>query len=187
MMAARGRRRTLVAALLALASASTVASQSVTVPALKAAFVYNFAKFTAWPADALAPAQRLHLCVVGDNQVADALEQVIKGRVVEGHELTVQILKPDGPLRSCHLLYVGGLDAKGVRQLLGTLHDAPIFTVSDSERFAEAGGVAQLILENDRMRFAINVAAAQRGRLQLSSKLLHLATIIKKEDRDGQR
>jgi hypothetical protein len=182
----RARRLVFLAAFLALATASVALSQSVTVPALKAAFLYNFAKFTEWPADALAPAQRLSLCVVGDNLVADAVEQVIKGRLVEGHELTVQILKPDGPLRSCHLLYIGGLDAKGARQLLGTLGSAPVLTVSDGDKFAESGGVAQLILENNRMRFAINVVAAQRVRLQLSSKLLSLATIIKKENRDVQ-
>ncbi len=181
------RRLVFAAAFLALASASLAAAQAVTVPALKAAFLYNFAKFTEWPADALAPTQRLSLCVVGDNLVADAVEQVIKGRFVEGHELTVQILKPDGPLRSCHLLYIGGLDAKGARQLLGTLGNASVLTVSDGDKFAESGGVAQLILDNDRMRFAINVAAAQRVRLQLSSKLLNLATIIKKENRDVQR
>jgi uncharacterized protein DUF4154 len=187
LFARRVRRLVVLAAVLALAFSSMAASQAVTVAALKAAFLYNFAKFTEWPADALAPAQRLSLCVVGDNLVADAVEQVIKGRVVDGHVLTVQILKPDGPLRSCHLLYIGGLDAKGARLLVGTLRDAPVLTVSDGERFAESGGVAQLILENDRMRFAINVAAAQRGRLQLSSKLLNLATIIKKENRDVQR
>src|ERR1700681_373096 len=67
-------------------------AQTVTAPALKAAFLYNFAKFAAWPADVLAPAQRLSLCVVDDDAVADAIEQVIKGRAVEGHELTVQIV-----------------------------------------------------------------------------------------------
>ena len=59
------------------------------------------------------------------------------------------------------------------------LKDAPVFSVSDRDNFAESGGVAQLILENNRMRFVINLAAAQRARLQLSSKLLSLATIVK--------
>ena len=54
-----------------------------------------------------------------------------------------------------------------------------MFTVSDANNFAESGGVAQLIVENDRMRFAINIASAQRGRLNISSKLLSLAKIVK--------
>ena len=140
-----------------------------TAPALKAAFLYNFAKFAEWPADALAPGQRLSLCVVGDNAVADALEQTIKGRDVDNHELTVEVIKADGPIRSCHLLYVSGLDRKQAGQLLDSLKNTSIFTVSDGDQFAEMGGVAQLILENDRMRFAVNVGAARRARTSRSA------------------
>jgi hypothetical protein len=152
---------------------------------IKAAFLYNFAKFADWPADILAPGQRLSLCVLGDNAVADALEQTIKGHSTESHELTAQVVGADWPIRSCHLLYVGGLDMKGAIQLVEALKGASVFTVSDCDRFAELGGVAQLILEKDRMRFAINVAAAQRARLQLSSRLLSLAKIVK-DERDVQ-
>lgn len=157
----------------------TGAQTSATAPTLKAAFVYNFAKFTTWPSDALAPGQRLALCVLGDPAVADALEQTIKGRSADGHELTAQIVKPDGPIRSCHVLYAAGLDAKRSAELLDALRGAAVLTVGDTELFGESGGVAQLILENERMRFAINVAAADRARLRLSSKLLSLATIVK--------
>ena len=149
------------------------------VNAERAAFLYNFAKFAVWPADILAPAQRHSLCVVGDDAVADALGQTIKGHTIEGHELTVQVVNADGPIRSCHLLYVDGLDVKRSTQLIEALKGASAFTVSDGDKFAELGGVAQLILENNRMRFAVNIASAQRARLQLSSKLLSLATIVK--------
>ena len=150
-----------------------------TAPAVKAAFLYNFARFTEWPADALAHGQRLSLCVVGDHAAADALEQIIKGRLVEGHALTVEIITPEGPVRSCHLLYVSALDSKRSARLLDTVKGSPVFTVSDAGQFAESGGIAQLISEDNRMRFAVNVMAAERARLRLSSKLLTLATIIK--------
>jgi hypothetical protein len=164
-------------AVLVLAYASHATSQTATGPALKAAFLHNFVKFVEWPADVLAPAQQLLLCVVGDDAVAEALGQLIKGQAVEGHGLTMQILKTDGPIRSCHLLYVSGLDANRSRQLLAVLQGAPVLTVSNGNKFAESGGVFQLIVENDYMRFVVNVAAAHRVRLQLSSKLLSLATI----------
>ena len=162
-------------------SHSRVSAQPTTVSAVRAAFLYNFAKFAEWPADALAPGQKLSLCVLGDNAVADALEQTIKGHTIENHELTVQVVRAGWPIPSCHLLYVGELDAKGAIQLIEALKGAPVLTVSDCDKFAELGGVAQLILESGRMRFAINVAAAQRARLQLSSKLLSLAKIVKDE------
>jgi uncharacterized protein DUF4154 len=156
-------------------------AQSATAAALTSAFLYNFAKFTEWPADSLAPGQRLALCVLGDNAVATALDQTIKGHAIESHELTVELLKPDASARSCHLLYVSGLDEKRSAQLIESLKSVPVLTASDANRFAELGGVAQLTLENGRMRFAINVSAAQRARLQLSSKLLSLARIVKDE------
>jgi hypothetical protein len=180
MKAPTGHAVILAVALVAMSSAA-LRAQSTTVPAVKAAFLYNFAKFAEWPADILAPGQRLSLCVLGDSAVADALEQTIKGHTIESHELTVQVVSADRPIRSCHLLYIGGIDAKGTVQLIEALKGAPVFTVSDGDRFAELGGVAQLILENDRMRFAINLASAQRARLHLSSKLLSLAKIVKDE------
>lgn len=149
--------------------------------ALKAAFLYNFAKFTEWPADMLAPGQRLFVCVIDAKVVADALKQIIQGRAVDGHELIVLVVKPDEPIRSCHLLYVGGRDAKRSSQILDTLKGSAVFSVGESDNFAESGGVAQLILENEKMRFAVNVASVHRARLLVSSKLLTLATIVKDE------
>ena len=161
-------------------------SQGVTAPALKAAFLFNFAKFAEWPSGTLPPGQRLSLCVVGDKAVADALEQTIKGRDVDHHELTVEVITADGPIRSCHLVYVSGLDTKQTGQLLESLKNTSVLTVGDGDQFAAMGGIAQLVLENGRMRFAVNVGAAHRANLTISSKLLSLATIVK-DDGDVHR
>jgi hypothetical protein len=152
---------------------------TVAVAALKAAFLYNFAKFSEWPTDTLAPGQPLAMCVVGDAAVADALGQTIKGHALDGHELTVAVLKVDESASACHLLYVSAIDTKRSAVLLQSTRSLPVFTVSDADRFAESGGVAQLIVENDRMRFAINLDAVQRTRIHVSPKLLSLARIVK--------
>jgi hypothetical protein len=154
-------------------------AQTAAAATLKAAFLYNFAKFTEWPTDVLPPGQRLLLCVVGDNAVADALEETIKGRAHEGHELAVELMRADQSFSSCHLLYVDGREARRSAQVLNALKGATILSVGDAENFAEQGGIAQLILENNQMRFAINVTAVDRARLRLSSKLLGLATIVR--------
>jgi len=161
------------------AFASSVSAQTATAPALKAAFLYNFAKFSEWPPDALAPGQRLTLCVIGDAGVADALSQTIKGHAIEGHELTVTIRTADESAAGCHLLYVSASQTKRSAGLLLGAIDTSVFTVSDADGFAESGGIAQLMVENDRIRFAINIASVQRGRLNISSKLLSLAKIVK--------
>jgi hypothetical protein len=163
----------------AIPASALAAGEVVGATALKAAFLYNFAKFAEWPGDVLRPGDKLRLCIVGDKAVADALEQTINGRGVDNHELTVQVVKVDGPILSCHLLYVSGLDAKGASHLIDALNGTSVFTVSDGERFAEMGGVAQLVQEDGRMRFVVNVSAASRAKLQISSQLLSLAKIIK--------
>lgn len=173
--------RPLVALLLVLGAAlapSTGTPQDVSLASLKAAFLSNFAKFASWPDDALPAGRVFTFCVSGDKAVAEALEKGIKQH--PGQEpVSVVIVKPDGSLTGCHILYLGGINLRDARHTVEPLKGAPVFTVSDVAGFAENGGVAQFRLEDGRMRFAINPAAAQRARLSLSAKLLSLAIIVK--------
>lgn len=146
---------------------------------LKAAFLYNFAKFTEWPPDAVIPAQQLSLCIAGDNALAAVLERLVAGKTIEGHEFVVVLVNTSRPITWCHVLYASRLDARDSAQLFEVLQDAPVLTVSDGDAFAKRGGIAGLVREQDRMRFVINLSAAKRARLTLSSNLLHLATIVK--------
>jgi hypothetical protein len=167
----------LVAMTLTLGLGSTTSAQSAPEPVLKAAFLYNFAKFAEWPADA-APADPLTICVFGDPAIADALDETVKGRTVDGRKTTVVRVKPDG-FRGCHVLYLAGLDAKHAQAIVDDLKNAPVLTVGDREQFAQGGGIAGLFVEQGRMRFAINLEASQRCRLRISSRLLSLAKIVK--------
>lgn len=172
------RRRLVAVATLAVLSTDLALAQSTTAPVLKAAFLFSFVKFTEWPRTALPPGRQLSLCVVGDTAVADALQQTIEGHTVDGRQLTVRILEPDGSPESCNLLYVSASEVARSGSLLASAKAGPIFTVSDAERFAESGGVAQLVREGDRMRFTVNLGAARRARLTLSSRLLSLAKVL---------
>jgi hypothetical protein len=155
-------------------------AQSASEPVLKAAFIYNFAMFAEWPADA-APADPLTVCVFGDTAIADALDETVKGRTVDGRKTAVVRVKPEG-FRGCHVLYLAGLDTKRAQAIIDDLKGVPVLTVGDREQFAQSGGIAGLFVEHGRMRFAINVEAAQRGRLRISSRLLSLAKIVKDDN-----
>jgi hypothetical protein len=164
-------------------SASTIDPQSVSAPALRAAFMYNFAKFTEWPANVIPRDQPIVFCVTTDDTpMAEALEQIVKGRAVGGHALAVRRVGLDNGVRACHLLYASGLDAKRTNELLGTVGPLPVLTVGDFERFAQMGGVANFFVEDGKMRFAINIDSAQRAGLRVSSKLLMLARIVRSSD-----
>ena len=153
-------------------------AQTVAAPALKAAFLYNFAKFTEWPADGLGPAAPLGVCTT-DGAVFDELIKITAGRSIGDHQVAARrVTADDASLRACHVLYLPEMDPKSTAQLLDGLKGAPVLTVGDGEAFVKLGGVAGLFVENGQMRFAIRVESARRARLELSSKLLSLAKII---------
>jgi hypothetical protein len=168
--------------ILAVGSHAFAIDQGASAPALRAAFMYNFAKFTEWPAKVIPRDQPMVFCVTDDAPMAEALEQIVKGRAVGGHALAVRRVALDSGVRACHLLYASGLDAKRTNELLGAVDHLPVLTVGDFERFAQMGGVANFFVEDGKMRFAINIDSAQRAGLRVSSKLLMLARIVRSSD-----
>jgi hypothetical protein len=184
-------RRAGVAAALAIActmlTAETAGAQTASAPALKAVYLFNFAKFTEWPADVLGPGASLIFCVAGDPRVTRSLEEAIGGRNIDGHPLTARTVDAEGPMESCHLLYVADPGAKRIDQLMDRVKGKPVLTISESDTFAQRGGIANLFVEDGRMRFAVNVQSLQRSKLRLSSRLLDLATIVKDAPNVSQR
>ena len=155
-----------------------LSAEDVSVPSLKAAFLTNFVKFAEWPEGAVSRRGVFTFCVAGDKAVQQALETGIR-RQASLEAMHVKSVTFQGPFAGCHLLYLGGFDVRQVRAMVQSLDGAAIFTVSDVDGFSEAGGIVQLRLENGRMRFAINSAAASRAHIALSAKLLSLATLVK--------
>ena len=151
-------------------------AQDVTEAALKAAFIYNFAQFTEWPADAVAPAKPLALCVIGDDAVAEALGRTVNARQIDGHSMTVSVVAAL-PARACHVLYLSHLTPAQAAQFTATPQDAPVLTIGDVEGFTDMGGISRFYFEHGRLRFTIRLQAVKRARLQISSRLLALAKL----------
>jgi len=145
------------------------------VAAVKAAFLYNFAKFTEWPA--LAPGVPIVFCVVGDDGIAAALAQTVHGQNVNAHPLDVSRPQDSATWRVCQFLFIAEAEAKRSGGELSRIKALPVLTVSDGKGFIEAGGIIELYVESGRMRFAINAKAAELTGLRISSRLLGLATI----------
>lgn len=148
--------------------------QEVTGPALKAAFLFNFVKFTTWPAEALAEAAPLQMCVVNAQAVGNALSTTVRGRVVAGHAIHVAQPADSEAFRRCHVLFVSGPRTPAL-QVIAAVGDAPVLTVSDLPAFTAEGGIAQFHLQQGQLRFVFGLEAARTARLQISSKLLALA------------
>jgi len=171
----------LLGAMLTERRATTAAAGVDAVPAaaVKAAFLFNFAKFVEWPA--LAPAAPLIICIVGDAAIAGTFVGTVRGHRVGGHAFDVRQPKDPTGWRNCHLLFVADGEPGKAPGAFGEVAALPVLTVSDGQNFSRRGGIIELYVEGGRMRFAINVDAAARSGLRLSSRLLSLAKIIRND------
>ena len=181
--ATRGVTRFLLLALAAMLIApgaiTAVGAQTPTASdvAVKAAFLYNFAKFAEWPAlGANAP---LIVCVLGDDGIAAALVDTMRGKRINGHALEVWRPQEAATWQTCSVLFVADAEMRRSAAGLSTVKTLPVLTVSDGKGFSQSGGIIELYVEGGRMRFAINVDAAERSRLRLSSRLLGLAKVVR--------
>ena len=147
---------------------------------VKASFVYTVAKFVDWPAEALVdPGAPFVFVVLGDDPFEESLVHTVAGKTVGGHPVEVRGAKDAKDLVACHVLFVGRSEASRVNEVLAQLRGASVLTVSDSERFAQSGGVMRLALDENMVRFEINVDAAERAHLQISSKILKLGKVVR--------
>jgi hypothetical protein len=145
--------------------------------AVKAGFLFNFAKFTEWPA--LPPGAPIMFCLVGSDAVATALNETVRGQSISGHALDVSWPQDGAAWKTCQLLFVPDTEIRRSFGSLVALKTLPVLTISDSKSFSQTGGIIELYVESGRMRFAINVDAVERSGLRLSSRLLGLANIVR--------
>jgi hypothetical protein len=145
---------------------------------IKAAFLYNFAKFTRWPPSSFPDrATPLRVCVFGEDPFGAALES-IAGKTIRGREVTVRRIESVEAGTACHLLFISASEAAQLAGILDSLSGRPVLTIADLPGFARSGGIINLKTNsNDKVRFEINVAIANRAGLRFSSKLLNLAEI----------
>jgi len=145
--------------------------------AVKAAFLFNFAKFVEWPA--LTAGAPLLVCIVGNDRIASAFVETVRGQNISGHTLNVSTLQDSAMWKACHVLFIADGESRRSADGLDEIKSLPVLTVSDGKGFAAAGGIIELYVEGGRMRFAINLEAADRSGLHLSSRLLGLAKVIR--------
>jgi hypothetical protein len=145
---------------------------------IKAAFLVNFAKFVDWPQagprDAAAP---IVIGIVGRDPFEGRLDAIAAGREADGRPIVIERFARIGDARRCHVLFVAGFERPIVEALLaGTVIHAGVLTVSDAPGFAAAGGIIELFVEGNKVRFTINMGAASAAGLAVSSRLAQLAS-----------
>jgi YfiR/HmsC-like len=159
--------------------AAVTQAQSATEYQVKAAFLFNFAKFVDWPADAFPGTDApLQICVLGSDPFGHEFEEMIADKSVNGHR--IEVIHPSGvpQAKACQIIFVASSAKQQVREVLHSLRGASVLTVGDTAGFAGMGGIINFVLDDGRVRFEINVKAAERAHLKISSRLLTVAKLL---------
>jgi len=146
---------------------------------IKAAFVYNFAQFVDWPAEAFPRNDSpIIIGILGSDPFSAAVTRSIQDKTAKGRPFVVRRLGMEPAVKECHILVVSASEARRFDKLMKLINGAPVLTIGESNGFARNGGIINLVLENGKTRMEINVGAANQARLNISSKLLSLAKIV---------
>jgi len=145
---------------------------------VKAAYLYNFAKFVVWPVGVLNESSNITInyCIYGKDPFGHAIS-LIKNKVVQGHKVRINYLNPGDGVEFCHVLYFANTSPEAFR-LLAQHQNSPILTVSDAENFASNGGCIGLNISGGKVRFNINAKAIEEAGLKVSAKLMELAEVV---------
>jgi hypothetical protein len=153
---------------------------------VKGAFLYNFAKFVSWPEEAFRDDQmHITLCILGKDPFGDALAAV-EGKTVKHRKVVIKHCETLDDLDKCHILFISRPEKQNLSEILAKVKNWNTLTVSDMEGFAQSGGVINFVTVEQKIRFEINVDAAEGAGLKISSKLLRLAKTVRGEGRGAE-
>ena len=145
---------------------------------IKAAFLYNFAKFVEWPPEAFDDEDStLVLGVLGDDPFGAAL-QSLAGKTVRGRRLTIKRFDSLLDLSHCHILFITSSVQEQQQKALQSLEGSNVLTVGEMQRFVQMGGIINFVIRKNKLRFEINLDAGKRAGLVISSQLLRLADSV---------
>ena len=149
---------------------------------IKAGFIFNFAKFVEWPATAFAqPDSPIVIGILGTDPFGTIIDQIVQNKKIGARGFVVKRLKwgtDVKELRDCKILFVSASEKAHMDEVVQTVKGQPILTVGETPGFAERGGMIRFTVEDNRVRFEVNVEAAHQAELTISSRLLTLARII---------
>jgi hypothetical protein len=147
---------------------------------VEAAYLSNFGRFVEWPARTGAANDAFNVCVLGADPFGPLLDAGLKGEIINGAPMVARRIATPEEAAGCRILFLSFSKESQLTTILGALGNSNILTVSDMEGFTRRGGMIQFVLDGNRVRFEINLAAAQRARLTLSSQLLKLAVMVRR-------
>jgi YfiR/HmsC-like len=153
---------------------------------IKAGFIYNFANLVQWPSTSFAqPESPIVIVILGEDHFGGTLDHALEGKKVNARPFVIkrarsvsELQRTLGPQKECQILYVSSSEMPHLGEAIQVLKGAPVLTIGETPGFARNGGIINLILEDNKVRFEVNVQAAKEADLNISSRLLALARIV---------
>lgn len=169
--------------LISLSGLSSASAQASREYALKAVFLLNFTRFVEWPASAFPQTNSpIVIGVLGSDPFGRALDDVVKGEVVEGHPVIVERYQSMAELKPCQILFISMSEQSRWPEIRDALKGQPVLTVSEMENFAPVGGMIRLYKSSqNKIRLRINLDAVKAEHLKISSKLLNVSDVVELE------
>ncbi len=153
---------------------------------VKAAYLYGFGRFVDWPTTAPAAAGKAFVvCVLGDDPFGRLLDDVASDAVMKDKPVAIRRISRVEESGSCHTLFIGASEDARLGRILDALGERPVLTVSDAPGFARRGGMIGFFLDDNRVRFTVNLAATQEAGLRMNSELLRVAADVFKSRPPG--
>jgi hypothetical protein len=165
---------------LAFLLARPAAAQTVRASAseVQAVFLFNFAQFVDWPAEAFPdPQEPLVIGILGKDPFGSFLDETVRGETIRGRAFRIDRYRRLDEVKGCHILFVSRSENKRLKDILAALKNRPVLTVSNGDDLDQPGGIIRFILEEKKVGLSIDLEAAQAARLTFSSKLLRSAAI----------
>jgi hypothetical protein len=153
---------------------------------VKAAYLYNFGRFVEWPDESeTVKSDTFEICVLGADPFGPTLDTTLATRTVGGKSVAAKRIAKPQDVDSCRILFISSSEEGHLKETLAALDKANVLTVSDIPRFSQRGGMIGFLLDGSRVRFEVNLEAAQKAGLALSSELLKVAMSVKKNPSSG--
>jgi YfiR/HmsC-like len=165
--------------MLSPAGRSFASAQTLSEYQIKAGFFFNFTRFVEWPESAFVTATSPILaCVAGETPLADLVTDVAVGKVVNGRAVSIRRVKASDDLRRCHLLFISAAEERRTTEILASLKKTNTLTVSETAGFAQAGGMINFSIQENRVKLELNLDAATRAGLKINSKLIAVSRLV---------
>ena len=145
---------------------------------VKVAFIYNFSRFVEWPDDTFANGtSSFTVCVLGNNPLSGALD-TIKGKAVKDKKIAIKRLTNASNMDGCQVLFISSEEKEHLTQILESARKLRVLTIGEMSQFNRAGGIVALAMRKNRIRFSVNLEAAEETGMKISSRVLSLATVV---------